>query len=138
MSIKVLYDQYDKLTEAERAYLRSYPMDAPLIWQAREFALAETIRLFGRNGRNDRSDAFRHCLWSAILARDIGSFHALRFSTAHELLATNPAAERTMDLHNNAIGLRIGASKASNARISQQCMAALNTGELKILKVEVR
>ncbi|EPP5335791.1 DUF6973 domain-containing protein [Vibrio harveyi] len=44
----------------------------------------ETESRFGINGHNDKSDAFHHCFWSAMLARDIGYKNALEFTTAHE------------------------------------------------------
>lgn len=43
----------------------------------------------------------------------------------------NPPIERTMDLYNNAVGLKLGMSKASNLVLSHQCYSALTSGRLK-------
>lgn len=128
-----LYEQYQQLTPKEQEYLRNNPHHAMILKDAREAAFAETIRRFRRNGRNDKSDAFRHCFWSAILARDIGFDNAMRFTTAHESSPKNRLDEKRMDLHNNRVGLDIGRSKGSNDSISAHCMSALRAGKLKVL-----
>ena len=56
-------------------------------------AFAETQRRVGIDGHNDKSDAFRHCFWSAILSRELGFMNALEFTTAHESSPTNPPNE---------------------------------------------
>lgn len=53
----------------------------------------------------NNGDAFRHCLWSALMTRDIGITMASRWGTAHEDGAPGQSQlERTMDLTNNAAG----------------------------------
>lgn len=103
------------------------------IKRAKETALAETKRRFGRNGHNDKADAFRHCFWSALLARDIGYATALQFTTAHESSPTNDPAEKQMDLFNNGVGLQIGRAKGADAILSARCMPALTSGRLKVV-----
>ena len=100
---------------------------------SREKAYKETTRLFGYNGRNDSSDAFRHCYWSAMLSRDIGYQDALRFTTAHESDPSNPANEEAMDLHNKEVGLEIGLSKGTDAVLSTLCLSALRQDKLKVI-----
>ncbi|EKU82582.1 hypothetical protein ABIB42_000835 [Massilia sp. UYP32] len=136
MPIQSALALFNQLTEQERAYLRSHPHHVPVIMRAREFAQSEARRLFSISGHNDHSDAFRHCLWSAQLARDIGITKARLYTTAHESSLRNPPKERAMDLHNNSIGLNIGASKQTNEALSRRCMAALKTGQLKTLQVK--
>jgi hypothetical protein len=126
--------QFLQLTRDEKIYILMYPEHAAAIKASKETAYAETRRRFGRNGHNDRSDAFRHCFWSALLARDIGYAAALRFTTAHESSPTNDSAEKAMDMHNNSIGLRIGRAKGSDLALSHRCMAALNSRQLKVLE----
>lgn len=95
--------------------------------------MAETVRLFERSGlHNGRCDAFRHCYWSALLARDLGAGNARSFTTAHENYSGNPPKERAMDLHNNGVGIRIGSSdtKATDGEFSVKFRAALNGGSL--------
>src|SRR5688572_20220382 len=108
------YEQWSNLTPAEKAVIAamaSNPLTMakiPFIKMSKDTAYNETIKRFGRNGRNDRTDAFRHCFWSSILSRDIGYFWAKAFTDAHETNPDNPADEKEMDLHNNSVGLKIG------------------------------
>ncbi|UVW27588.1 hypothetical protein [Massilia sp. H6] len=128
-----LYEHYEELTRQEKAYLSSNPHHAMILKDSRELAFAETIRIFRRNRQNDKSDAFRHCFWSAILARDLGFHNATRFTTAHESSPKNRLEEKRMDLHNNRIGLGIGLLTGTNASLSARCMTALRTGKLRVL-----
>lgn len=89
---------------------------------------------FGHIGRNDKSDAFRHCFWSAVLVREIGYQNALQFTNAHESDPKNPPAEKAMDLYNNSIGLSIGRAGGNNTYLSGRCMVALLSGQLKVIK----
>jgi len=129
-----VYDQYKNLTQQEQQYIRSNPHHAFAIKESKEVAFTETRKRFGLNGRNDRSDAFRHCFWSAMLARDLGYQNALRFTNAHESDPRNPPQEKAMDLHNNSVGLSIGKTGGNNTQLSGRCMATLLNGKLKVIK----
>jgi hypothetical protein len=60
---------------------------------------------------NDNGDAFRHCWWSYLMARKVGSDWAKRWGDAHELGASSqPAIEQEMDLWNNQVGRNIADS----------------------------
>lgn len=128
-----VYDQYEQLTEPEQAYLRRHPHHVLTINDARTAAFAETVRRFGKNGHNDKSDAFRHCFWSALLARDVGFNNGLAFTTAHESFSGNKMDEKRMDLHNNRVGLNIGRQGGSNSTLSDRCMSALRAGKLQVI-----
>lgn len=132
MSLSV-YDQFKQLTPHEQQYITAHPHHAFAINSSKEAAFRETKMRFGFNGRNDKSDAFRHCFWSAILAREIGYSGALQFTTAHESSSLNPKDEKEMDLHNNGVGLSIGRIGGADQALSQRCMAALMVGQLKVL-----
>lgn len=103
------------------------------IKESRDIAFAETKRLFGVNGRNDKSDAFRHCFWSALLARDLGLKNAETFTTAHESYPNNPDNEKRMDIINNSVGLMIGKHGGNNQHLSTQCLSALMNGRLVVI-----
>lgn len=133
MAAPSAYDQFQQLTPQEQLYIRSHPQHVFAIKGAKESATTETRRRFGKNGHNDRSDAFRHCFWSALLAREIGYVNALAFTTAHESSPTNIPAEKQMDLHNNGVGLSIGRVKGTDQSLSTRCAAALANGQLKVL-----
>ena len=72
-------------------------------------AKAETLRRFGRQGHNDRSDAFRHCFWSCCMTQKMGASQAQKFGDSHENYPDNPICEKNMDLFNNAVGRGLGA-----------------------------
>jgi hypothetical protein len=129
-----VYDQYKNLTPQEQLYIRSHPHHAFAIKEAKEIAITETRKRFGFNGHNDRSDAFRHCFWSAMLARDLGYQNALQFTNAHESDPRNPPQEKAMDLHNNSVGLSIGRAGGNNNHLSGLSMMALLNGQLKVIK----
>lgn len=136
------YEQWSRLTPAEKAVIASMganPLTAikiPLVKMSKDTAFNETTSRFGYNGHNDRSDAFRHCFWSAVLARDIGYYWAKAFTDAHESNPGQPPEEKEMDLHNNSVGLNIGFHyfiPDSNSSLSDKCFKALQNGELKVL-----
>lgn len=129
-----VYDQYKNLTPQEQQYFHSHPHHAFAIKESKEIAFSETRKRFGHNGHNDSSDAFRHCFWSAMLARDLGYQNALQFTNAHEADPRNPPQEKAMDLHNNSVGLSIGKVGGNNNQLSGSCMAALLNGQLKVIK----
>ncbi|MEM7665672.1 MAG: hypothetical protein AAF250_07415 [Pseudomonadota bacterium] len=121
------------LTPGEKLYLAMHPHHFTTIRDHKDTAVAETVRLFARNGlHNGKGDAFRHCYWSALLARDLGADNARSFTTAHENYSGNPPKERAMDLHNNGVGIGIGSSNksATDTELSVKCRAALNAGTL--------
>jgi len=129
-----IYDKYDHLTDDEKSYIKSHPHHITTIMKSRDIAFSETTKRFGYNGRNDKSDAFRHCFWSATLVRDIGFKNALEFTNAHESSPLNIHEEKIMDLHNIRVGLRIGLSMSDNKKLSKICNDALNSGKLKVIK----
>lgn len=132
-SMASAYEQYQNLTEKEKAYIKTHPHHVSAIKDSKGIAVKETKRIFGRNGRNDKSDAFRHCFWSALLSKELGYANALKFTTAHESSPLNPTNEKTMDLHNNKVGLKIGQGKKSIKTLSLQCHVALKSNKLKVI-----
>lgn len=89
-------------------------------------------RFSGPGLHNGVGDAFRHCYWSALLARDIGPDNARSITTAHEGYSANPAGERAMDLHNNAQGIKIGSlnPRMTDEQLSETCAQWLAIGRL--------
>ena len=121
---------YSQLTESEKAYVKRHPVNAYIIAECKNKAVAETRKKFGHNGRNDKSDAFRHSFWSALLAREIGYQQALQFTTLHESQPGNDLKEKSMDLHNNRAGADIGRNGGADEMLSLKCMEALKQGRL--------
>lgn len=121
------------LTPSEKIFLISHPSHVTTIRDNANTASREANRRFAGNGLyNGVGDAFRHCYWSAMLARDIGVENATRFTTAHEAYEANPAQERAMDLHNNSVGVAIGKAhpNANDSVLALFCIDALNEEKL--------
>ena len=130
------YEQWNKLNPNEKLAIAQWPALGVAVPETKDKAFAETTKRFGFNGRNDKSDAFRHCYWSALLTRDVGFLAAYSFTTAHEDFPSNPAAEKAMDLHNNMQGMVIGIShkgSTNDTLLSDACYSALAAGKLKVI-----
>lgn len=118
------YAHITQLNSREWHFIATRPHHAAAIADASRKAISETEKHFRKNLKTDKSDAFRHCFWSAILARDIGFVDALQFTTVHEEKKSNPAREKEMDLHNNKAGLLIGKTGGSDKKLAERCMSA--------------
>ena len=107
------YDEFNKLTQQEKILVSIWPEQAYKIYKNKPIAEAVTIQKMGYNGRNDKSDAFRHSFFNAINTRDIngGILISARdivrmFGKAHESeVPDNLIKERQMDLFNNDVGI---------------------------------
>ncbi len=118
--------------------------------EARRLVKNDTIqRLFGTDGNGGGLDAFRHTYWMASLSQYIGERKALKLGLAHEKgnekdirknrledgwVPDNVSIE--MDLHNNAIGVKLASKKApmtQNALVKKVHDVFLN-GRLVVIK----
>ena len=100
---------YDKLTEAEKNFIKKYPLVAVGFFEDSEKATAEARRRYPRSQSGGAGDAFRHALWSALMTRRAGVRLAKKFGDAHEDFPANSASDRAMDLYNNRVGREVGA-----------------------------
>lgn len=109
-------DLWSSLTDSEKKLIICYPLDALKVNTARKIAFRQTEQKFGYNGLGDKSDAFRHGMWNAEMTILIGEIKAEKFATAHEDKDTTgtetdgylKSEHKEMDLHNNAVGRKIG------------------------------
>jgi hypothetical protein len=128
-----IYDKYKNLKEAEKQFLWAHPLAAADFNQNAATALQEAQKRFSSATlHNGSGDAFRHCFWSAMNARDQGKNLAKMFGEAHEDFDGNPSDEKAMDLHNNGAGFEIGANSpgASDRHLAVLCVQAWSTGKL--------
>ena len=93
-------------------------------------ATDETESVFGYNGHNDASDAFRHAYWNALMVKHIDYTWAYRWATAHEEGGGGEPIENEMDLWNNDKGRNIADNNpyASDSTLSDKVIDALNSG----------
>ncbi|MDE1474930.1 DUF6973 domain-containing protein [Xenorhabdus bovienii] len=136
MALEEHYEDYKNLskqiTESEKVFFVNDPYSIPIIHSAAQEASNETKRLFGINGHNDLSDAFRHCYFAAMLSRDLGYYDALDYLNAHESSPNNPIREKRMDTQNNYIGADIGRTQKRNSELSAMCFQAAQGGKLAL------
>ncbi len=126
----VLMDE--DINPCEKELVIKHPYAATSVLLNSKFAEEWTIKKFGKNGWLDCSDAFRHALWNAMNARDIGKDLALKFSNAHECNQNDNDSK--MDIFNNSVGHRIGVSfPINNEVLADRICDQLEEGHLKIL-----
>jgi RHS repeat-associated protein len=83
---------------------------------------------------NGKGDAYRHCLASCEMTRELGENVAETLGDANEVKGALENAEKgeaQMDLHNNKCGRKIGKKASSTDDCRKGCDDANNSGELK-------
>lgn len=130
------YLYLDAATRAEKDLISKYPMDALKVYRLKFTATESTKRIFGRNGWNDESDAFRHFLWSGLMAKELGVEHAKFFLEAHEKHLSQDPKELAMDSHNNELGVTAGLKlkEAENfvEALERDALEKIKSGDLKV------
>ena len=87
---------------------------------------------------NNAGDAYRHALWSYLMAKEIGPDAAKRFADAHEITKPNDDGERLMDLYNNEIARRLAADARNfNRPPVEVILEALRNGLLRTKPFDV-
>ncbi|MBX9667791.1 MAG: RHS repeat-associated core domain-containing protein [Candidatus Obscuribacterales bacterium] len=76
---------------------------------------------------NGEQDAVRHCIWSCLMSKHLGSPLAQTITNAYEFTFPNPIDERAMDQHNN----RQGRQAACSGDCVQECIKRLRSGSLQ-------
>ncbi len=123
MAMSREFDLEKPLTDAEVRLLSRHPMRAPRLLEIRTYARRESNTARGKDGKVPE-DAYRHVLWSYLLAREYGEEFARQVTDAHEEGRTgNTAAERSMDLHNNSVGRNYAGTGVPEDRILALVMA---------------
>ena len=97
-------------TAEEKVLMDEHPDEAIIVYKCSKTATKYTKKYYKKNGIYDNSDAFRHCLWNALIKHDIGSSRAKEWTTAHES-ETPDGLDKDMDLYNcrriNAKGTKL-------------------------------
>lgn len=117
------------LTVAEEFWCIKNPCDAYKIGQCASQAFDEERSIFFENSDDDEGDAFRHCFWSALIARECGRHVSGVVTSLHEQLDAdpvyghggNPILRRNMDLANNGVG-RLRVHMGDNKNMSRQVL----------------
>lgn len=96
---------------------------------SRAFNSAQNSGLTGAH--NGEQDAYRHCVATGEISRLTNETTANFAGLYHEITHPNPENERSMDIHNNSIGAKIGSNAISFEAIENACMAAVSDGRLQ-------
>ncbi|OBB31004.1 hypothetical protein A5792_16535 [Mycolicibacterium peregrinum] len=80
---------------------------------------------------DNRTDAFRHTYWNALMTQRFGEEWTRKFATAHERRPGDPAPREAMDLYNNEIGRQIGMANpdTSPQELANLVQAAVDRGD---------
>lgn len=102
-----------RLNSLEQALFNANPTNGFKACLAGKEAQDYTIYKFGKNGHNDKTDAFRHAAWNInIIGFTDDIYFAKEWTDAHEDGAlSQPYEEYHMDLNNNSVG-RMAAKSA--------------------------
>jgi len=132
-----------RLTPAEAAFIRAYPLDALNAYAQSRRAILSTWKYFGRNVEDDESDAFRHFIWAGLLSEQLGEARVREYLSAHEDIPANAAKAGSsgleMDRYNNEEGLRAARALAdknelSLARLENEARNAIAQDKLNVLR----
>ncbi len=110
--VSELSNRFDEaLTPAEVELIADYPLRAARLLQIKDSAETDSQQAHEQDEAVPE-DAYRHVLWSYLLASTYGEEFAKRVGDAHEAGDTgNSPAERAMDYHNNDIGRKYAQSE---------------------------
>lgn len=127
-----------QLKECEKELIKSDPkyiVGAIAVFSNRFIAENKTVYIFGNNGRNDCSDAFRHAYWNALNVQSIGLGSASLFGSAHECQLPSTNLESEMDFLNNDIGRGIGFNNIGTSPdiLADLILESLYQGQMKII-----
>ena len=117
------------LNYTERKLAVAHPFQAVKVYNAANTATEKTIDVYGYNGEDDNSDAFRHTIWNALMKQSIGESAAEEWATAHE--NDSSGLPKRMDLHNNSIGRSLNVSGKSLSSIVSLVKLKVRNGYCK-------
>ncbi len=148
-----LRQSYAKLSPPEKGWVVFHPFKASAAYAISKNAekvkdSIVAIGIIGSDNNGGHLDAFKHSFWMARLTQGIGKRAALSLGNAHEkgnyrtyeksdledgLLPDKQSTD--MDLHNNAVGNKIGIrhKKASKLFVVQLVLDSLHNGNLRVL-----
>jgi len=136
------YTYVDALTEKEKNLISMFPRIALYGYMSQREAIKSTRRIFGYNGRNDETDAYRHFVWSSFLVNSVGEKMARRLLMAHESTPLQAEKEKKMDLYNNKQGLSAAkefkGKQDFNSEIEKEALERLRKNELKVIKYKFK
>lgn len=132
-------DIYDP-NESEKKLMRENPEFSKTSIESAY--LAQTVMTFlylSPYQQHNNGDAFRHCLWSSIVAKRISPEWAIRWTTAHEEGLSSGDIRRKMDINNNAEGIKI-VRESPTLKVSDliyRCCQLIHQGRLRKVQKKI-
>lgn len=118
-----------ELNPEEKKLILKHPIQAYKVYKVAKVAEAKTIEFYGKSEWSDNSDAFRHCLWNALMAKSIGTSCAQRWATAYEF--ESMGIDKDMDLYNNQVGRNLDVADQPIGRIVALVKQQIKQGACK-------
>ena len=125
---------------ADKQKLAQALMDIPGPWDAKNMAEQEAIQLYGKDTQhNGPADAYRHLLWSGMMAKKYGNAPAQFGGWLHESKIPFIGApmqseqEQAMDTTNNEYGRYIGSDAKDLNEIRKRAKILVDMGVAKTL-----
>lgn len=115
------------LNEAEKKMVAQHPFQAAQVYRAASKAEEMTVQFYGYNGWQDSADAYKHCLWNALMKKYIGEAAAREWANAHEYCSEG--VDKEMDLFNNEVGLSIDVEMRTEEQIIDYVRELVSTGQ---------
>ncbi len=111
------------------------PWKAYKAYRDKNKAVDETNKRFHSGFHNGPADAWRHCYWSCLMARDVGQDCAKAVGDNHEAAnkranPPEPDSEYNMDTNNNSVGRGLASDSGDCGDL---CQRALDDGKLTVL-----
>lgn len=119
---------YSNLNKKEKALAKENPVVAVAAYAWADEATTRTVKMYGKNGFQDNSDAFRHGCWNILMTGHMGYYWAERWASAHEYGASG--VDTTMDLRNNKIGRDSWVKGKSDSQLAGIIASKVNTGKM--------
>lgn len=128
-----------EMNDSEQALFKKNPKFAQAAIDEAYFSTKIELLIFTHwPTYNDNSDAFRHCLWSALIAHKTTSDWAKLWTNAHEKVEVGIDEDDTsvghrMDLFNNNVGISISKNNPNKnlSFIINECVNSLKNGKLR-------
>jgi hypothetical protein len=113
------------LTEEEIRLVSLRPLLAPALFKITNHARAQAAAAYARDATVPE-DAYRHVLWSFLLAREFGPAFAEQVTNAHEIgsIQFNTEADHRMDYNNNRVGRDYAKAGYAEGQILQMVRTA--------------
>ena len=122
-----LADFQNTLNDVEMKMVAQHPIQAAQVYRAASKAEEMTRRFYGYNGWQDSADAYKHCLWNALMKKYIGEAAAMEWANAHEYYSEG--MDKEMDLFNNEVGRSIDVETRTEEQIINYVRELVSTGQ---------